>query len=216
MNIMKMRPLIIAGAITVGLLACNNTSQNETRNAKSETNNTKVADTTPVSYSIDVDKSVVNWKGSMVGVYAHEGTVAISKGSLTVKNGLVIDGDFTVDLNSMVTTDSDGLYKMAPREQLIGHLKSDDFFGTEKFPFAVFKIKSVEGDVLTGDLTVKGVTHEESVNSVKLTESNGAATGTGSLVFERQKYGIIYKNKMGDMVLSDDIELAISISATAI
>lgn len=215
MSIMKMRTLIIAGAITVGLLACNNTSQNETSNAKPKTSNYKAVETTPVSYSIDASKSIVNWKGSMAGVYAHEGTVALTNGSLTVKDGLVTDGNFTVDLNSMVTTDSDVLYKMAPREKLIGHLKTDDFFGTDKFPTAVFKIKSVEGDVLTGDLTVKGVTHEESVTSVILTESESAVTATGNLVFDRQKYGIVYKNKMNDMVLSDDIELVISISATA-
>ncbi len=210
-----MRPIIIAVAITIGLLACNNTSQNETSSVKPETTNKEVVETTSVFYSIDVDKSVVNWKGSMVGVYAHEGTVVLTNGSLTVRDGLVTDGSFTVDLNSMITTDSDVLYKMAPREKLIGHLKADDFFGTEKFPTAVFKINSVEGDVLKGDLTVKGVTHEESVTSVKLTESDGVINATGSLVFDRQKYGITYKNKMNDMVLSDDIELVISISATA-
>ncbi len=210
-----MRPIIIAVAITIGLLACNNTSQNETSSVKPETTNKEVVETTSVFYSIDVDKSVVNWKGSMVGVYAHEGTVVLTNGSLTVRDGLVTDGSFTVDLNSMITTDSDVLYKMAPREKLIGHLKADDFFGTDRFPTAVFKINSVEGDVLKGDLTVKGVTHEESVTSVKLTESDGVINATGSLVFDRQKYGITYKNKMNDMVLSDDIELVISISATA-
>ena len=212
---MKMRILIIAGAMTVGLLACNNTSRNETSSAKPVVSNNKVVETTPVSYSIDADKSIIKWKGSMAGVYAHEGTVALTNGSLTVKDGLLTDGNFTVDLNSMVTTDSDVLYKMAPREKLIGHLKSDDFFGTDKFPTAVFKIRGVEGDVLTGDLTVKGVTNEESVTSIKLTQSEGAVTATGSLVFDRQKYGITYKNKMNDMVLSDDIELVISITATA-
>ena len=212
---MKMRPIIIAVAITIGLLACNNTSQNETNKINPVTSNTKVVETTSVFYSINVDKSIVNWKGSMVGVYAHEGTVVLTNGSLTVQDGLVTDGSFTVDLNSMITTDSDVLYKMAPREKLIGHLKADDFFGTEKFPTAVFKINSVKGAVLKGDLTVKGVTHEESVTSVKLTESDGVINATGSLVFDRQKYGITYKNKMNDMVLSDDIELVISISATA-
>ena len=209
---MKMKPMIITGALTLGLFACNNASQNKANNANTETAKSEVVGITPVSYSIDTDKSLVHWKGSMLGVYSHEGTLIFTNGSLSVKGELVIAGDFTVDMNSMVSTDSDELYKMAPREKLIGHLKSDDFFGTEKFPAAEFKIKGADGNIIKGDLTIKGVTHEESITSVKLTETDGSVTVTGSLVFDRQRYDIAYKNTMNDMVLSDDIELDVSIT----
>ena len=91
-------------------------------------------------------------------------------------------------------------------------MKSDDFFSTDKFPTAEFKIKNHTGDVVTGDLTVKGITLEETVTNVIISRTNGTISATGNLIFDRQKYNVTYKNKMGDMVISDDIELTISIS----
>ena len=208
---MKMKSVIITGALTLGLFACNNASQNKANNANTETAKSEVVGIIPVSYSIDTEKSIVHWKGTMLGVYSHEGTLIFTNGSLSVKGELVTAGDFTVYMNSMVSTDSDELYKMAPREKLIGHLKSDDFFGTEKFPTAEFKIEGADGNIIKGDLTIKGVTHEESITLVKFTETDGSVTVTGSLVFDRQKYGIAYENTMNDMVLSDDIKLDVSI-----
>jgi polyisoprenoid-binding protein YceI len=204
-----MKKTIILSTLAIGLFACGSSNQNE---VKEEAINEVVAtETAPTSYAIDVEKSVVSWKGSMIGVYAHEGDLKLTEGSLTTEDGAITAGEFTVDMNTMITTDDDALYEMAPREKLIGHLKAPDFFDTEQFPTGNFKIKSVEGDVITGDLTLKGVTKEATINAVTTTETDGNISATGTLVFNRQDYGITYKNTMNDMVLSDDIELTISI-----
>jgi len=50
---------------------------------------------------------------------------------------------------------------MGPREKLIGHLKAADFFDTENFPTAIFKITKVNGNEVFGNLTIKGKTNEE-------------------------------------------------------
>ncbi|MBD77796.1 MAG: hypothetical protein CL840_02490 [Crocinitomicaceae bacterium] len=208
-----MKKTIILSALAIGLFACGTSNKKE---VKAEASNEVVAtETVPTSYIIDVEKSVVSWKGSMIGVYAHEGDLKLSKGSLTTADGLITDGEFAVDMNSMVTTDDDALYQMAPREKLIGHLKSPDFFDTEQFPVGNFKIKSVNGDVITGDLTIKGVVKKATINAITLTETNGNISATGALVFNRQDYGITYKNTMNDMVLSDDVELTISIEGVS-
>lgn len=204
-----MKKTIILSTLAIGLFACGNSNQNE---AEEETTNEVVAtETVTKSYTIDTEKSVVSWKGSMIGVYAHEGDLKFTEGSLETENGTITSGEFTVDMNTMVTTDDDALYEMAPREKLIGHLKAPDFFDTEQFPNGSFKIKAVEGDVITGDLTLKGITKESKVNVVTITETDGNISATGTLVFNRQDYGITYKNTMNDMVLSDDIELTINI-----
>ena len=207
---MKTKTILIASILAFGLLSCNNAGQKKTDQTNTET--AEKEETVSVTYLIDEQNSMVNWKGSMIGVYAHTGTIKFFKGSLTLKNEVIIEGSFMADLNSMVATDSDELYKNAPRERLIGHLKSDDFFSTDKFPTAEFKIKNHTGDVVTGDLTVKGITLEETVTNVIISKTNGTISATGNLVFDRQKYNVTYKNKMGDMVISDDIELTISIS----
>ena len=44
------------------------------------------------------------------------------------------------------------------------HLKSDDFFNGEKHPTLSFKSKSFDGDTMIGDLTIRDVTKEVSLN----------------------------------------------------
>lgn len=209
---MKMKTRLIASLLILGLFACNNSNKNESSDSREQ----QVANedtVTSVSYAIDTT-SFVNWKGSMIGVYAHEGTIGFKEGSLTITGGLVSEGAFIVDMSSMVTTDDDALYEMAPREKLIGHLQSDDFFSVETFPTASFTVKSATEGSITGDLTIKGVTNEETVTNVSIDEDGGKLSASGNLTFDRQIYGISYKNTMGDMVLADEIELRIELLAT--
>ena len=56
-------------------------------------------------------------------------------------------------------------------ERRDNHLKSDDYFGAEKFPTATFKsnsVKKVSGEnyKITGDLTLKGVTKPITLDAV--------------------------------------------------
>ncbi|PKP48539.1 MAG: hypothetical protein CVT95_04305 [Bacteroidetes bacterium HGW-Bacteroidetes-12] len=209
---MKIKQLSILTAITMAFFACANES---TETAETLTDETQVEEAAPVSYSVNTETSKVAWKGSMVGVYAHEGDVNVSQGTIEVTNGVVSGGDFTIDLTTIITTDDDALYKMAPREKLVEHLKADDFFGVETHPLATFTVKSVNGSTVVGELTIKGVTNEETVQNVVVSEDNGTVTATGKLTFDRQKYGVKYKNTMNDMVLSDDIELTINLTGSS-
>jgi len=106
---MKTKTILIASILAFGLLAFNNPSQNETKQSNTETDEKE--DTVSVTYSIDKQNSVVNWKGTMIGVYAHTGTIKFTEGSLILENKVIIEGSFQADLNSMVTTDSDEQYK---------------------------------------------------------------------------------------------------------
>src|SRR5690625_6214873 len=51
------------------------------------------------------------------------------------------------------------------------HLKSDDFFSAEKFPEMKFVSKTFDGEKLVGDLTIKDVTKEDTLDA----ELNGVA-----------------------------------------
>lgn len=199
---MKLIKMSLIGLIALSIFSCNN-SNKKTENTVSTINK----EIEKVNYQIDTDASVIHWKGSMIGVYAHEGDLKLESGNFSINNNIV-DGEFTVDMNSMITTDNDALYKMAPREKLIGHLKAADFFNTEKFPTAIFKITKVNSNEVFGNLTVKGKTNEEKLTNVKVQDNHLS----GTLTFDRQKYDITYKNTMNDMVLSDDIELNIEIT----
>ena len=201
-----MKKLLILGIAAITFTACNTEKTDDSGNdtGKEVTQETKQND-----YTISTEESILDWKGSMAGVYDHEGTITFKDGEMSVKDGKVVSGNFTVDMNSMLTTDDDALYVNAPREKLIEHLQADDFFATDLFPTASFTVKSSEGNVITGNLTIRGETNSEKVTDVILSEENGDFTATGKLVFDRQKYEVTYESKMKDMVLSDDIELEI-------
>ena len=84
-----------------------------------------------------------------------EGNFKTFKGEMTNTKPDFTDAniDFTIDVNS-VNTDNEMRDK---------HLKSDDFFNTEKYPNMVFKSKSMKklaGNkyALIGDLTIRSVT----------------------------------------------------------
>lgn len=203
---MKTLKFTLIGLFVLSIFACNSPKEDTKDNSSDKiTENIKTEKT---SHQIDTENSVVHWKGSMIGVYAHEGDLKFKSGSFTLNNGNIVDGEFTVDMNSMITTDDDALYKMAPREKLIGHLKAADFFDTENSPFATFKITKINGNEIFGNLTIKGKTNEEKLINVKVQNNHLS----GKLTFDRQKYSVTYKNTMNDMVLSDDIELNIEIT----
>src|SRR5690554_2235160 len=44
------------------------------------------------------------------------------------------------------------------------HLKSDDFFNAEQFPKLTFESTSFDGDKMTGNLTIRDVTKEDTLD----------------------------------------------------
>ena len=140
--------------------------------------------------TIDLEASQVKWTGTMLGIKAHYGRVALSKADLTVKGPSVVGGSFVVDLANIMPADT--MYapddsKQGTRAMLVGHLQSADFFDVANNPTASFTITRVEGNTVYGNLTVRGVTHEEKVTDVVVNEANGTVTATGKLTFDRQK-----------------------------
>ncbi|MBL4755024.1 MAG: YceI family protein [Flavobacteriales bacterium] len=211
----KIKYLSLAALLVAGLSSCSNSGHEEaSHEAATHEESNHGAETAGGTYAVDIAKSTVAWKGTMVGMYSHEGTINITEGSITTANGAVTGGSFTIDAGSIATTDDDALYAMAPREDLEGHLKSDDFLGAASNPTGSFTITSVDGSTVTGNLSLKGKTNEEVFTDVSVSEANGSVTISGALTFDRQKYGISFQ-KGGDMIVSDDIELTISLAGTA-
>ncbi|MCB0575506.1 MAG: YceI family protein, partial [Saprospiraceae bacterium] len=89
----------------------------------------------PTSYNVDVNSSTVVWTGYKV-TGKHTGTVKIKNGNLSWDNGQLTGGSFEIDMNSITCTDQEGEWA----QKLVGHLKSEDFFGVEKYPTSKFVI----------------------------------------------------------------------------
>jgi polyisoprenoid-binding protein YceI len=160
---------------------------------------------------VDASKSSISWIGKKV-TGQHSGTINLKEGSLNFKGKKLTGGSFVVNMTSLNTTDLSGEYQ----EKLNGHLKDDDFFGTEKYPTSklVFKKIADKGNGVynvTGDLTIKDVTAP--INFVLTVKG---ATASTSLKIDRTKFGIKYGSgsffdSLGDRAIADEFELNVNL-----
>lgn len=100
------------------------------------------------------------------------------------------------------------------------HLRSDDFFGVEKFPEISFKSKSVKktgSDTfdVTGTFTMHGVSKEVTLPVKFLGEMGGKGGFELSTTLNRKDYGINFNRALdqGGMMLGDDVKVSINLEA---
>jgi polyisoprenoid-binding protein YceI len=161
---------------------------------------------------VDISQSSINWTGKKV-TGQHEGKINLKEGNLVFKGKALAGGAFVVDMTSMVVTD---LKAGQGKEKLEGHLKADDFFGTDKFGTAtlVFKklvTKAPNLYTVTGDLTIKGIT-----KPVTFDLATTANTATTNVKIDRTKYDIRYGSgsffdNLGDKAINDDFNLVVDL-----
>jgi polyisoprenoid-binding protein YceI len=111
-------------------------------------------------------------------------------------------------MTTLVSTDLEGEYK----GKLEGHLKSDDFFGVEKYPTATLVFTDVKTSGknaydVTGDLTIKGKT-----NPVSFKISIYGSKATASIKVDRTKYDVKYGSAsffdgLKDKAIYDEFDL---------
>lgn len=216
---MKFPVLSVVAMAAVLLVACG-PSEAEIAAAKEKAAADSIAalDAMEHVYLVDPAASKLTWKGTMLGVKSHHGTVSMSEGKFITKGGMLVGGSFAIDMKSIAPLDSayapDGS-KEGTKSMLIGHLSSPDFFAVEEFPTAMFEFTNVEGSTGKGTLTVRGKSNDEQVTDIVVTEENGIAKASGKLSFNRQKYDVAWKAPMKDVVLNDAIELTVELTGKA-
>ena len=197
---------IAAGSLLLASCGGNHEHANESETAAEET-----ASVEAVTKTVDPAASTVNWVGKMIGIKAHNGTINLQEGSLTMEGDKVTGGSFVVDMSSITPLDDNYAAPgsdQGTREMLVGHLSSGDFFAIEENPTASFEITGANEDgSVTGNLTIRGNTNTETVTDVKIADG----TVYGTLVFDRKKYDVAWDSPMKDAVLSNDIELNIEL-----
>ncbi len=171
----------------------------------------------PATYKLDAAKSTFKWTGKKV-TGQHWGYIKFTDGQLTTDGNNIVGGTFTVDMNSMDCQDTKGEYGT----KLLGHLKSDDFFSTEKFPTSTLTIKKVtpkDGNNydVVADLKIKGITNEVTFPAV-ITKDAANLTAIAAFKINRTKYDIKYRSgnffeNLGDKAISDDFEVDVNIAA---
>lgn len=212
MKFTQLKSLVPALAVAVFVSACSGGSQK----GSEKTAETAETETTGVSgtFAVNTETSVVAWKGEVAGVYGHNGVINVQSGSLIAEDGLITGGEIVIDMTSIQPLDTASYTSQGKTPQdLVNHLSTGDFFLVEEFPTASFTVKSHKGDQLVGDLTIRGNTSEETVTLSSLQILEDGISGVGTLVFDRQMYEVSWEHYIQDYILSDNIEVQLSIVA---
>ncbi len=168
------------------------------------------------SYSVDTSESVIEWKGYKV-TGQHNGIVKVQSGALEFEGQELTGGNFVIDMASITVLDLEGEYK----DKLEGHLKSEDFFGVEKYPTANFSITKVisrgtPGDYrIEGDLTIKETTKPIKFNA-KVEADGGNRVAVADITLDRAEYDVRYGSgsffdNLGDKTIYDEFDLTVNL-----
>ena len=182
---------------------------------------------TGVQYTVNTEESAIHWKGAKVldPTYGHYGTIKLSSGEVTLGEGnVILGGSIIADMNTIEALDL--AEDVEKKGMLEGHLKGaaeenkDHFFNVSEHPTASFEITSVEGSVVKGNFTIKGITNEEEFEATVMEEDGKLIAKTSEFKIDRVKYKVEYGSATSfvdlakDKVISDDIMLEISLVLT--
>lgn len=188
-----------------------------------EVNKTEQTAATGVLHKIDLENSVVNWKGTKPAG-THTGTIKFSDGEALVTDGKLQGGKFVLDMNSITVTDlkaGDG------KEDLEAHLKGtgdkaaeDHFFNVAKYPkgsFEITKVEEVNGKyTITGNLTLKDITKPVTVPASIVQDDSSITLTSDAFTINRTEWNINYASKsvfddLKDKFIDDNIELTVAV-----
>lgn len=217
--------IFVIALASIGLFACNGAPEGEQVEAGDKVEKTDEANAAAQSgtaYTVNTDGSKVNWVGSKLVGDQHTGYLNIKGGELTVKDGNIVDGTFTLDMTSITDTD------LAPddgKAKLEGHLKSDDFFSVKAHPegtFEIVEVKQVGNNPdathqILGNLTLKGITKSVTIPANVMMTENELTASTPQFTIDRTKWEVMYgASVLGlakDKIINDRIGLSIELQA---
>jgi polyisoprenoid-binding protein YceI len=123
--------------------------------------------------------------------------------------------DFEIEVASIITG-------IAKRDD---HLKSADFFDTEKYPKIFFKSKTIhesDGSIskITGDLTIRGITQSVTLDvdlagPVKSPFGETSIGLTAVTTFNREDFGIKWNEPLedGGFMVGSEVEVSVDLEA---
>lgn len=170
------------------------------------------------NFKVNNENSTIHWIGRKV-TGAHNGTIDVKEGNFTLEDNQLTSGKFVIDTKSIKILD---IEDAETNTQFANHLASDDFFNSEHFPEAYFEITHTEPAdheyyYVTGNLTVKGITHPINTSLHLITTNNTAVIET-KIVIDRTKFNIRFRSSnfftnLGDTLIYNNFDLTIRLVA---
>lgn len=163
-------------------------------------------------YNVDASHSSVGFKVKHMMISNVSGNFLKFGGSYDLDEGTLKALEGTIEVGSIDT----GI------EKRDAHLKNEDFFDAAKHPEITFVMKTFDGDSVTGDLTMHGVTRSVTLDaevSGTITDPWGnvrsAVALNGSI--KRSDFGLNWNKALetGGVVVGDKIKLDIELEGIA-
>ena len=179
-------------------------------NPADKTEDAKVADAVKAVQAVAQAKtytlspeSTIGFIGSKV-TGSHDGGFKSFDGTIAVADGKIVPP-------SQITIQMDSIW--SDNNRLTGHLKNADFFDVENIPTSVFAVTSYSDGVMTGNLTMHGVTKSISFTpEVNITDTEVMLNAEFDI--KRFDWDIVYKGKADDLI-RDEVVIKLDVKATA-
>lgn len=165
---------------------------------------------------MEVENGLVHWEASKVGG-KHNGVVKVRDGRVAVKDDQIVEGVVRIAMSSINVID---LKDREKNQNLVNHLKSEDFFAVDQFPYAIFHIEKSRGKLSDGTIEVKGTMNIRGISNsekFKMEVQPANAEGTsmkmvGEFKLDRSKYNVRYRSgkffdDLGDKLIHDEVQL---------
>jgi len=177
------------------------------------------------TFTLDSTASKLEWLGKKI-TGQHNGTVAIKSGELKTEAGKITSGRFTLNMAAIKVVD---ITDAKSNADLAGHLNSEDFFSTQKFPEGSFELVSAEpianaaagtpNYTIKGNLTLKGISKAISFPST-ITINGETLNAQADFDIDRTEWDIRYGSgkffkDIGDKAINDNFNIKLNIVAKA-
>jgi polyisoprenoid-binding protein YceI len=159
----------------------------------------------------DTNKTKILWLGEKV-TGQHDGTINLKSGWITWNDNKIVSGEFYIDMTSLKDSEAN--------VRLEGHLKSEDFFGVEKYPTSKLVITGSTSfekgtGVVSGTLTIKDITNPVEFKATVQKKDDGVWF-YANIVLDRTKYNVRYGSgsffdNLGDKTIYDEFKLRVSL-----
>lgn len=159
----------------------------------------------------DTSKTKLLWLGEKV-TGEHTGSINLKSGWLTWQDNKIVSGEFNIDMASLKEAENS--------DKLLGHLKSDDFFGVVKYPLAKLVLTGSTpfdkgSGVVSGTLTIKDKTNPIEFKATRQKKDDGTWF-FANISIDRTKYDIRYGSgsffdNLGDKTIYDEFKLKVNL-----
>lgn len=159
----------------------------------------------------DKGKTTLTWLGEKV-TGQHTGTIDLKSGWLSWKDNAIAAGEFEIDMASLKDSERN--------ERLEGHLKSDDFFGVEKYPVTKLVLTGSTpfekgSAIVKGNLTIKDTTNPVEFKAT-MQKTDEGTWFYANIIVDRSKFNVRYGSgsffdNLGDKTIYDEFKLKVSL-----